>query len=314
MTFLDKQVARQDDPKMVELHSVVVQAYDDLYEALSIAGQAGLVKTEIGIHPKLWLTWWSILEEAARQGRLRRLVAKALKDPTISGWHDIIRKLLDIPEEALVAEIDAKPATRASLWPIGHTLKVRFLDGKPTLHRLVERAAQQWVDYANLKLDFGDHPDAEIRISFERSGTWSKVGMDSLSVPDPDSNVNFGWLKPSTPKWEIQRVVLHEFGHVLGLLHEHGNPASDLKWNKAAVYRAMAGPPNNWSRQVIDQEILGIWAPGHFPIHKVFDPASIMIFPLPGQYFRDKKQIDWNLELSSLDKQFVAALYPQRER
>jgi len=209
---------------------------------MMITGLVSLLQANIAVLPKVRHTWWSILEEAARERQLRRLVHNALSDPTISAYHDDIRNILDVPERelyvdnAIKAENRSKfqkgylPTTgsRAALWPLGHTLKIRFLDGEPALHEKVERAASQWVDYANLKLDFGEHPDAELRVSFKMPGSWAYTRTISLSVPNSDPNINFGWLTSSTCKYEIQWVVLHEFGHVLGFQHEHGNPASNL--------------------------------------------------------------------------------------
>jgi hypothetical protein len=39
-----------------------------------------------------------------------------------------------------------------------------------------------------------------------------------------DQNIpttNFGWFNSSTDLREIRRTTLHEFGHVLGCIHEH---------------------------------------------------------------------------------------------
>lgn len=33
--------------------------------------------------------------------------------------------------------------------------------------------------------------------------------------------VNFNYSNPDIPKWNIERVAIHEFGHLLGLAHEH---------------------------------------------------------------------------------------------
>ena len=38
--------------------------------------------------------------------------------------------------------------------------------------------------------------------------------------------MNYGWLEPDTELREYQRVVRHEFGHALGMIHEHQNPAA----------------------------------------------------------------------------------------
>ncbi len=46
-----------------------------------------------------------------------------------------------------------------------------------------------------------------------------------------------GWLEPDTPNDEYRRVVLHEFGHALGGIHEHQSPASGvIPWDKPKVY------------------------------------------------------------------------------
>jgi len=33
--------------------------------------------------------------------------------------------------------------------------------------------------------------------------------------------VNFNYSNPDAPKWDIKRIAIHEFGHLLGLAHEH---------------------------------------------------------------------------------------------
>ena len=86
------------------------------------------------------------------------------------------------------------------------------------------------------------------------------------------------------------------------------------EWNKAAVYLYLGGPPNFWTREQVDRLFFTIWPPGYYPVHKIFDPASISILPIPANFLKSGPEVSWNTELTALDKQFVAALYPQRER
>ena len=328
MSFLDTRTARRDDARIVALHEILIRAYPDKVEALSIAGSVGILQADIAVEPKMRLTWWSVLEEAAHDGVLRRLVCNVLQDPTVAGFQGDVRGILDIPESELAAGAPARRpggkahtsglrpsiGDRAPLWPTGQVLRVRFLDGDPALREKVEQAAVQWVDHANLWLDFGTDPNAELRISFQQPASWSYLGTACLQVPDPQPNINFGWLTPDTEDTEIHRVVLHEFGHVLGMQHEQGNPASPIKWKKDVVYQEMGGPPNNWSREQVDWAFFAIWPPGYYPVHKIFDPASINMLPIPAKFLQSGIEVGWNTELTPLDKQFAAALYPQRAR
>jgi serralysin len=64
--------------------------------------------------------------------------------------------------------------------------------------------------------------------------------------------MNLGWLtiNTSSSESEYRRVVLHEFGHALGLVHEHQNPNNNtIQWNKENVY-AYYKQKFGWPKQV----------------------------------------------------------------
>jgi hypothetical protein len=107
--------------------------------------------------------------------------------------------------------------------------------------------------------------EAEIRIAFmANDGSWSTVGRDALNrayFPAHQPTMNYGWLTESTSDDEYSRVVLHEFGHALGYIHEHQAARFIRLWNKEAVYRYFSGSPNFWSKEDIDHNVLQKYSP-----------------------------------------------------
>jgi hypothetical protein len=201
---------------------------------------------------------------------------------------------------------------RKNLWQNGRVLNVRFLDGDATQRKKVEARAHQWEQYANITFKFGA-ARAEIRISFTQDGSWSGVGTDCL-VEDyfkPDEpTMNFGWLTADTDDEEYDRVVLHEFGHALGAIHEHQNPAAGIKWNKPAVYRYFGGPPNNWSKEDVDHNLFDRYSKTQTNF-TAFDRKSIMLYAFPAELTLDGRGTQSNSRLSAKDKGFMLKNYPK---
>ena len=219
-----------------------------------------------------------------------------------------------IPRGSILPGLGGPPpialaALTGKLWKPGRTLRCRFLDGNPTVQQRVQPYAHEWEQHANIKFVFGDDPDAEIRISFAQSGSWSYLGTDALSIPKHQPTMNYGWLTPSTPDEEYARVVIHEFGHALGCIHEHQNPSTNIPWDKEAVYRYYQGPPNNWSRSQVDINLFTRYG-AEITQFSEFDPESIMLYPVPNEFTIGDFEIGWNKALSPRDKEFVGALYP----
>ena len=201
---------------------------------------------------------------------------------------------------------------KASKWTSGDVITVSFLDGDPGVQEKVKRVAQRWTapGLANLVLSFRDDNDTDIRISFQYSGSWSVIGTTCRNITDKTQpTMNFGWLNPSTDDEEVRRVVLHEFGHALGLIHEHQNPAGGIKWNKPEVIRSLSGPPNDWDLRTIEHNMFEPNAAAETNFTKV-DGASIMMYSIPANWTTDGFSVGLNTDLSPLTSQFIHEQYP----
>jgi hypothetical protein len=218
----------------------------------------------------------------------------------------------ETPAQAPTEDGDAVTRGGVSkLWKPGVTLRIGFLDGTPRQRRLVERVARIWSAYANLSFAFVTDAGAQLRVSFAPDdGDWAYLGADALSVSGDAPTINLGSVLDDRPAADADQTILHEFGHVLGLYHEHQNPLAEIPWDKDAVYRAYSGPPNNWPRDMIDHSMFSRYAEDYFPVPKPFDPESIMAYPMPEGFTAPGFEIGHKGTLSRGDRAFVEELYP----
>lgn len=197
-------------------------------------------------------------------------------------------------------------------WPTGTVVKIIFLEGDESLRQRVRDVGQRWSgpSMANLTMNFVPSGEADVRIAFRPgAGSWSYIGTFCRSIPKDKPTMNFGWLTPESTDDEVRRVVLHEFGHALGLIHEHQNPNKPIDWNKAAVRRDLSGPPNNWDDATIQHNIFDQYDPKKLTSTPL-DPVSIMMYPIPKSWTLDGFSAGLNSDLSAMDKQLIHQCYP----
>lgn len=213
-----------------------------------------------------------------------------------------------------VAQIARMALVISKKWPDGSTLKCRFLDGSSTMKKKVEAVAHEWQKFSKIKFKFVASGVAEIRISFYAdAGSWSAVGRDALNqsyFPLNQPTMNYGWLRDDTEDAEYSRVVLHEFGHALGCIHEHQAPKFDRIWNKQAVMKYFQGPPNYWSPADIQSNVLEKYSPAGMSFTQ-YDPMSIMLYAFDGRLFSDGKgPTNTNTKVSPTDIKMMKSMYP----
>lgn len=190
-------------------------------------------------------------------------------------------------------------------WMNGSTLRVRFMGGTPTEQGVAKEQAGWWAAVANLKFEFNNAPNAEIRIAFDRNdGAWSYVGTDCRNIPLDQPTMNLGFLDGGT--------AAHEFGHAIGLAHEHQNPAGGIQWNEQVVIREAAKAPNFWDEATTRHNILRKYSADQINGTK-FDPDSIMLYFFPASWTLNGIGTKANEVLSAMDKAFVAGakMYPK---
>lgn len=199
------------------------------------------------------------------------------------------------------------PAIQKRLWAAGSTLRVRFLSGTKAQHAAVQKAANTWAQYANIHFKFVKQGESDIRVAFKSDdGNWSYMGTDAKAIPNTQPTMNVAFMDHGEP--------LKEFGHALGLIQEHQNPNNGMRWNRKVVLKQFRGPPNHWSDETIEHNLLSTYKAAELGDYREFDPKSIMAFSFPATWTTDGRGTGTNTELSASDKTLIAKLYPGRPK
>lgn len=207
-----------------------------------------------------------------------------------------------------------------SLWPSGKKLRIKFVN--QTDPKLIERIKQTVKIYEDLtSINFwwvGPNDTAEIRIKTGLGlGHSSIIGVHALNddVLRSDCTMTLGAPNVSvkSDQADFDRVVLHEFGHMLGCVHEHTSPLmGTLEWDKKAVEAYYTKSPNNWTLQEIENNIYKRYSNREVTNSGTFDHDSIMLYEFPATMFKNGQF--WtkrNTKLSATDIAFLQKAYPK---
>src|SRR5204862_5125720 len=75
------------------------------------------------------------------------------------------------------------PVRSPTLWYVGTTIHVAFLDGTPELKDFVKKTAARWASFANVHFDFNAPiGKADVRVSFAQPMAYSYVGTAALGI------------------------------------------------------------------------------------------------------------------------------------
>ena len=201
---------------------------------------------------------------------------------------------------AAFTSIDVMKARRepdgdaAQLDPIEE--KIRLLSPEDAVKKVVHERIQPICGLNFVFVSSG----GDIRIGFDgNGGSWSMVGTDCMK--SNKKTMNFAWIDAAT--------IMHEFGHAIGMIHEHQNPnGNPIDWNVPAV-DAWAKQTQNWDKQTTYHNIIQHYKSDQINGSK-YDKYSIMLYFFPKKLTHNEQFTRINEKLSLTDVKWIAKIYP----
>lgn len=178
-----------------------------------------------------------------------------------------------------------------------------LLQDMPIPQAIVKIVEERIAPIINLNLRFIDNTEsADVKISFDESGgSWSLLG--TLCKREKGATMNFGWFDVAT--------VMHEFGHMLSLIHEHQNPRGNtIQWDEDKVYK-WGLETQGWDKTTTYNNIIARNKMSEINGSK-YDPQSIMLYFFPAELTINNKGTNQNLRLSLNDIIFISQTYPRK--
>ena len=140
-----------------------------------------------------------------------------------------------------------------------------------------------------------------VRVGFNpHGGSYSLVGTDCIKSNE-STTMNLGCLDAG--------IIMHEFCHVLGMIHEHANPKGKyISWDDSKVYQ-WSKQTQGWDHTTTYHNIIERYNVDQLNASE-FDPKSIMLYFFPPQLTTNKKGTSSNHILSREDVLYISKMYP----
>ena len=194
------------------------------------------------------------------------------------------------------------------LWPQHKTLTIAFMDTPKSARKFIQKYIEEnYSPLINIKLKFVKGTEGDIRISTHKDipGDWSRIGTDALNAPPDQPTLH---LNTYATEDILKMNILHEFGHALGLHHEHQHPDRTVEFNTPSTY-TLYNEKFGFDESTVDANILNKFDPADIT-SAPYDQQSIMHYNLSHRVLWQQPSTDYNLTLSNHDIAFLNTLYP----